>query len=97
MRAKPNTDQFRPPGKDPSDFLESGAADLADQVGREKKAEEKEQEIAPKIVREQKIFRLPVDMIRALKTAAYERSMTSNSRVTETDLVETAIKRFLKL
>jgi hypothetical protein len=36
-------------------------------------------------------------MIKALKTAAYERSMTSNSRVTETDLVETAIKRFLKL
>jgi hypothetical protein len=93
MRSKPDINEFLSPAKDPSTFLESGAADLADRG--EKKSEEKEP--AAKIIREQKIFRLPQNMIRALKTEAYERSMRSNSRVTETDLVELALKRFLKL
>jgi hypothetical protein len=46
--------------------------------------------------REQKIFRLPVDLAAALKKAAYERSVASGVRVTETELVEAALRAFLR-
>jgi hypothetical protein len=56
MRAKPNTDQFRLPGKDPSDFLESGAADLADQVGREKRLKKKRKRLRQKLFASKRFF-----------------------------------------
>lgn len=89
MKAKPNTDQFKPK-KDPSDFLEGGAADKA----------EKAQTVAvqplieTKVHREQKVFRLPLDLINTLKREAYERSMKTGSRVTETELVEQSLRMF---
>ena len=92
MKAKPNTDQFKPK-KDPSDFLEGGAADAADKV-------EKAQTVAvqplieTKVHREQKVFRLPLDLINTLKREAYERSMKTGSRVTETELVEQSLRMF---
>ena len=93
MRSKPDLTQFIVP-KDPSAFLESGAADLADRVqprGRRKK------EVVLQQQRDQKVFRLSVDICQALKNEAYRRSIESGKRVTENELVEQALRRLLKL
>lgn len=102
MKSKPNTDQFKPK-KDPSDFLEGGAADAADRVGTPQPAAVASQApialpaVAAKVHREQKIFRLPLDLIAFLKRESYERSMKTGSRVTETELVEQALRYFYKI
>ncbi len=93
MKAKPNTDQFKP-NKDPSDFLEGGAADAADRVGTPQPIPVAS---PAKAHREQKIFRLPLDLIAFLKREAYERSVKTGSRVTETELVEQALRAFYNL
>ena len=92
MKAKPDTDQFKP-NKDPSDFLEGGAADAADRHGTPPRA----MQVAAKVHREQKIFRLPLDLIAFLKREAYERSVKTGSRVTETELVEQALRNFYNI
>ncbi len=50
-----------------------------------------------KIHREQKVFRLPLDLINHLKRESYERSINLGSRVTETELVEQALRSFFKI
>ena len=93
MKAKPNTDQFKP-HKDPSSFLEGGAADAHD-----KSAKQPVKAVQPvfeaKVHREQKVFRLPLDLINTLKREAYERSVKTGARVTETELVEQSLRSFL--
>lgn len=102
MKSKPNTAQFKP-SKDPSAFLEGGAADVADQIKATAqlvvatKKPQAQPVHAIKIHREQKIFRLPVDLIAALKRESYERSMRTGSRITETELVERSIKSYLSI
>jgi hypothetical protein len=105
MKAKPNTDQFRHE-KDPSAFLEGGSADaaaLADRVEKKpvaiaaKVPTVQVTHASAKVHREQKVFRLPLDLINALKRESYERSMNTGSRVTETELVELALRSFLDI
>lgn len=102
MKSKPNTDQFKPQ-KDPSDFLEGGAADAADRGGTLQSAAVASQApihlpaAAAKVHREQKIFRLPLDLIAFLKRESYEQSVKTGSRVTETELVEQALRSFYKI
>ena len=102
MKAKPNTDQFKLT-KDPSAFLEGGAADVADRTGALQPSVEKplaindQTGVGRKVHREQKIFRLPLDLINELKREAYERSVKTGSRVTETELVEQSLRIFLKI
>lgn len=86
MKAKPNIDQFNPV-KNPDAFLEGGAADLAS----------KTEQPTEKVRREQKIFRLPINLINELKRQSYEQSMKMGTRVTETELVEQALKAFFKI
>ena len=101
MKAKPNTDQFRLQ-KDPSAFLEGGAADTADRTGITQpnagtpKGPTAQPAVEAKVHREQKIFRLPLDLINELKREAYERSVKTGFRVTETELVEQSLKAFLR-
>ena len=101
MKSKPNTDQFKLP-KDPSAFLDGGAGDAADRAvtapPREKYKTSAPQPMPEaKVYREQKIFRLPVDLINILKREAYERSAKTGSRVTETELVEQALWKYLSI
>ena len=96
MKAKPNTDQFKPK-KDPSAFLEGGAGDAADRADAVPPAPTAQPVAEAKVHREQKIFRLPLDLIKHLKRESYERSEKTGSRVTETELVEQALKAFLKI
>ena len=93
MKAKPNTEQFKLK-KDPADFLEGGAADAADRVEKLKPVAA-QPAFEAKVHREQKVFRLPLDLINTLKREAYERSVKTGSRVTETELVEQSLRLFL--
>jgi hypothetical protein len=92
VKAKPNTDQFKP-RKDPSSFLEGGAADAADKLDKQP-VKAVQPVFEAKVHREQKVFRLPLDLINTLKREAYERSMKTGSRVTETELVEQSLRLF---
>lgn len=99
MKSRPNTDQFAL-RKDPTDFLNGGTADAADAPNKTVTPTPSLAPVAqlappPRVHREQKIFRLPVDLIAVLKREAYERSVKSGGRVTETDLVEQALKAYL--
>ena len=102
MKAKPNTDQFKPK-KDPSDFLEGGVADAADRmpppavVAPQAPTVQPGQPVEAKVHREQKIFRLPLDLIAFLKRESYERSVKTGTRVTETELVEQALRTMYKI
>lgn len=96
MKKKPNTQQFMLK-KDPSSFLEGA---MADRVEKEK--DQTQPPLSPakmesRIHREQKVFRLSLDLINALKKESYERSMKTGTRVTETELVEQAIRAFLNI
>ncbi len=92
MKAKPNIEQF----KDPDAFLEGGASDLGNKPKKSKQALSESNVTPPsaKVHREQKIFRLPVDLINELKREAYEQSVKTGTRVTETELVEQALRVF---
>lgn len=105
MKVKPNTEQFKPK-KDPSAFLEGGAADIADRTGTQSGAGTFSQKspdqpavktkARAKDNRQQKVFRLPPELIKALKRESYERSTETGTRITETDLVEQALRNLLK-
>lgn len=95
MKAKPNTEQFNLK-KDPSAFLDGGAADLADRTEKVVPGSESKASVTDtKTHREQKIFRLPLELINTLKRESYERSVKTGTRVTETELVEQALRAFL--
>ncbi len=99
MKTKPNTEQFKLK-KDPSDFLEGGLADQAEKSQQSAVASTPSINAADgdtKLRREQKVFRLPLDLINALKRESYEKSVKTGSRVTETELVEKALREFLKI
>lgn len=102
MKTKPNTEQFKP-NKDPSDFLEGGAADIVDKPEKKQERVSKSKEgitqlVTPtKVHREQKIFRLPLNLINELKRESYERSIKTGTRVTETELVEQALRAYLDI
>lgn len=99
MKVRPNTEQFKLK-KDPSAFLEGGAADAADKTGKSQQdivsdsiqIDAKATDI--RVHREQKIFRLPLELIKTLKREAYERSEKTGCRITETELVEQALREF---
>lgn len=102
MKSKPNTDQFKIK-KDPTLFLEGGDFESIDRANKDQQTPITPQEphqrqmvIESKMHREQKVFRLPLDLINQLKRESYERSVKTGSRVTETELVEQALRNFLK-
>jgi len=102
MKSKPNTDQFKIK-KDPTLFLEGGNFESIDRTNKDQQTpittqdpHQREMVIESKMHREQKVFRLPLDLINLLKRESYERSVKTGSRVTETELVEQALRNFLK-
>lgn len=99
MKAKPDTDQFKS-NKGLAAFLEGGTADAADKL-QQPDGVAQVLAVLPvantKVHREQKVFRLPLDIINALKRESYELSVQKGCRVTETELVEQAIRAFLEI
>jgi hypothetical protein len=99
VKAKPNTDQFKQK-KDPSAFLEGASADQIEktqQSAMESQVKSAQPTADGRVNRHQKVFRLSLDLIQALKRESYERSVEKGSRVTETDLVEQALRVYLKI
>ena len=92
MKKKPDTDQFKP-HKNPSNFLEGGAADKIDNLP----IAQVPAPASARVHREQKVFRLPMDIILALKRVSYELSVKTGNRVTETELVEKAIRSYIDI
>lgn len=89
MRKKPDTRAFSAP-KDPSAFLD-GATELAPahpSLAQPTRAGQ------PKLT---KIFNLSPELVQALKREAFERSTLEGRRVTETELVDSALRAYLKL
>jgi len=87
MKAKPDIDAF----------LEGVAGDRPELPPKKRK--ESLNDLMPvlkgKIHREQKVFRLPLDLINDLKRESFERSMKTGIRVTEAELVEQALREYL--
>jgi hypothetical protein len=85
MKSKPNIDAF----------LEGGAAtDRQPKPAASPRAEPPEA-VAPTEFRKQMVMHLPVALINDLKRRALEQSVSSGKRVTQQQLVEDALKKYL--
>lgn len=95
MRGKPDLSKLGSPKKDVNAFLDGAGADQAEKPATgDSKPDAAAVTTQPK---EQKAFRLPVDLIVALRREAFERTEKTGTRVTETELVEDALRTYLKL
>ena len=83
MKAKPNIDAF----------LDGGAAN--EQPRSEAPVRTKPAETAPTEFRKQMVMQLPIALINDLKRRALEQSVSSGKRVTQQQLVEEALKKYL--
>ena len=94
MKSKPNTEQFKPK-KDPSSFLESGVADMAEKpvvlpgAGGADSARRGRGRV-------QKIFNFPEDLADRLREEAAARSRDSGARVSEKDIVVEALEAYFR-
>lgn len=88
MKKKPDLANF----KDPTNFLEGGAADLAEK-GRTPQRQDK----VDKPVSQQKIFRLSVEVVNELKLHVARQQAETGVRTTETEIVEKLLRDYLKI
>jgi hypothetical protein len=87
MKSKPNIDAF----------LEGGAATDRQQPkpATNPRSEPPPASMAPTEFRKQMVMQLPVALINDLKRRALEQSVNSGKRVTQQQLVEEALKKYL--
>jgi len=86
MKSKPNIDAF----------LEGGAAtDRQPKPATNPQVEPPPAAAAPTEFRKQMVMQLPVALINDLKRRALEKSVSSGKRVTQQQLVEEALKKYL--
>jgi hypothetical protein len=87
MKAKPDINAF----------LDGGAGDRSESSPKKRKEviNNFTTVFKGKIHREQKVFRLPLDLINDLKRESFERSIKTGVRVTEAELVEQALREYL--
>ncbi|MFT8555502.1 hypothetical protein [Zymomonas mobilis] len=88
MKRKPDVSKFHL-SKDPDDFLNGAIADKAEK--KQSKVEVKKTET------QQKIFRLPVDVINALKLHVAHQQVETGQKISETKIVEKLLREYLKL
>nr|WP_197981038.1 hypothetical protein [Pantoea agglomerans] len=77
--------------KDPTSFLEGGAADLAE------KGRAPQKDKVDKPVSQQKIFRLSVEVVNELKLHVARQQAETGVRTTETEIVEKLLRDYLKI
>ena len=89
MKGKPNLDSF----------LNGSKADEAEMVTNRsaKRLSIPEPIKQTKVYKEQKLYRLSSDIIDALRTKAYELTKADGRRVTETEIVERALRKYLDI
>lgn len=98
MRGKPDLSKLGSPKKDVNAFLDGAGADQAEKpISTAAGANTLDSSAAAVQPKEQKAFRLPIDLIIALRREAFERTEKTGSRVTETELVEDALRVYLKI
>ena len=85
MKSKPNIDAF----------LEGGAATERQPKPATNPGPEPGLSVAPTEFRKQMVMQLPVALINDLKRRALEQSVSSGKRVTQQQLVEEALKKYL--
>lgn len=85
MKKKPDLNGL----KDPTDFLNGGAADLAERKNTKKN------KIKERVATQQKIFRLSVDVSNALKIHVAQSQANTGIRITETEVVEKLLREYL--
>ena len=85
MKSKPNIDAF----------LEGGAATDRQPKPATNPRSEPAASMAPTKFRKQMVMQLPVALINDLKRRALEQSVNSGKRVTQQQLVEEALKKYL--
>jgi hypothetical protein len=85
MKSKPNIDAF----------LEGGAATDRQAKPAATPRAEPPTAVAPTEFRKQMVMQLPVALINDLKRRALEQSVISGKRVTQQQLVEEALKKYL--
>jgi hypothetical protein len=85
MKSKPNIDSF----------LEGGAASDRQPKPAMPPRSEPAASVAPTEFRKQMVMQLPVALINDLKRRALEQSVNSGKRVTQQQLVEEALKKYL--
>jgi hypothetical protein len=85
MKSKPNIDAF----------LEGGAASDRQPPPVANPRSEPAATMAPTEFRKQMVMQLPVALINDLKRRALEQSVNSGKRVTQQQLVEEALKKYL--
>lgn len=78
--------------KGPTSFLEGGAADRAEKGGAPQK-----QDKVDKPASQQKIFRLPVDVVNELKLHVARLQAETGVRTTETEIIEKLLREYLKI
>lgn len=86
MKKKPNISGFTSP-KDPTAFLEGGAADQAETTSPAASRRGR--------ARVQKLFNFPEALADRLRDEAAARSRDAGTRVTETEIVVAALKAYL--
>ena len=94
MKAKPDLTSFRPPAKDPTEFLEAGAGDRAERPSAKPTKPVEAAKPEPTV---QKLFRLPWDSAQALKRGALDESESQGVRVTETEIIDAMIRERYRL
>lgn len=102
MKKKPDLAAFQPAAKDPNEFLDGAAADLAE---RQANVTDKPTTAARRVTVEgekreatvQKIFRLRSDVAQTLKLYAAQQGIATGKRVTETEIVEELLCERLNL
>lgn len=93
MKKKPDVSSFAGAQKDPTNFLEGGAAD---RVEKPPVLQPPAEPLRPEPT-SQKVFRLRWDTVNALKLGAAQQSIASGRRVTEAEIVETLLREHFKL
>jgi hypothetical protein len=93
MRKKPDTRSFEMT-KDPSAFLDGGVAEHQALPVSPTSNTNTAKTGQPKLT---KIFNLSPELVQALKKEAFERSTNEGRRVTETELVDSALRQYLNI
>lgn len=94
MKKKPDLSGFGAP-KDPNAFLEGGAAAAAEK--REQLPQPPAATVPAEGAKITKTIRMSRTVDLALKGEAYRRSMAERKRVTESDLIEQAVLKYLNM
>lgn len=89
MKKKPDLKLF----KDPENFLNGGAADIAEKAYKVKH----NSKVSEKALTQQKIFRLSVEVSNALKLHIAQAQINTGIRTTETEMVEKLLREYLDL